>query len=92
MLTQTAGHPLAVGYVVLIGLAIALALIFLLVVLGIFAERLRRRREGYVLANSTIPQNNAAPMDEKQAQTFRAGTSLGSGEEGVPQRLTLNLR
>jgi sensor histidine kinase regulating citrate/malate metabolism len=34
--------------VVLIGLAIALALIFLIVVAGILMERQRRRREGYV--------------------------------------------
>jgi len=41
-------HHLDRGFVVLIGLAIALALIFLLVVAGIFVERWRRRREGYV--------------------------------------------
>ena len=32
----------------LIGLAIALALVFLLVVAGILMERYRRRKEGYV--------------------------------------------
>jgi len=46
-LTPTA-HYLDRGFVVLIGLAIALALIFLLVVAGILMERYRRRREGYV--------------------------------------------
>ncbi|KXL41377.1 hypothetical protein M433DRAFT_56994 [Acidomyces richmondensis BFW] len=42
------GHYLALGLVVLIGLAIALGLIFCIVVGGIFVERHRRRREGYV--------------------------------------------
>lgn len=55
----------------LIGLAIALALIFLLVVFGILAERLRRRREGYVLANTKMPQSGGkAAIDEKQAPSF----------------------
>ena len=47
-LLQMGGGALAVGFVVLIGLAIALALIFLIVVAGILIERSRRRREGYV--------------------------------------------
>ena len=47
-LMSMGGGPLAVGFVVLIGLAIALALMFLIVVAGILMERSRRRREGYV--------------------------------------------
>ena len=47
-LLKMGGGGLAVGFVVLIGLAIALALIFLIVVAGILMERQRRRREGYV--------------------------------------------
>ncbi|RFU25027.1 hypothetical protein B7463_g11311, partial [Scytalidium lignicola] len=46
----SSGHHLAKGFVVLIGLAIALGLIFLLVLIGIFAERMRRKREGYMPA------------------------------------------
>lgn len=38
------------GYVILISLAIALALVFLLVVAGVAASYIRRRREGYVPA------------------------------------------
>ena len=41
------------AYVVLIGLAIALAVIFLLVGFGLFVERRRRHNEGYRQA----PQN-----------------------------------
>ncbi|KAF2146838.1 uncharacterized protein K452DRAFT_219281 [Aplosporella prunicola CBS 121167] len=43
------GH-LAVGLIVLISLAISLGLIMLIVVAGIIAERIRRKREGYVPA------------------------------------------
>lgn len=41
-------HHLALGIVVVIGLAIALGIIFLLVCAGILLERRRRRLEGYV--------------------------------------------
>lgn len=47
-LLNMGGNHLAIGFVVLIGLAIALGLIFLIVVVGILMERARRRREGYV--------------------------------------------
>ena len=50
LLPQRSSHHLALGFVVLIALAISLALIFLMVVAGILAERYRRRREGYVPA------------------------------------------
>lgn len=38
----------------LIGLAIALALIFLIVLAGIIAERFRRKREGYMPAPTNM--------------------------------------
>ncbi len=41
------GGQMKVGFVVLIGLAIALGVTFLLVVAGIVIERYRRRAEGY---------------------------------------------
>jgi hypothetical protein len=41
------GKNLAKGYVILISLAIALALVFLIVVCGVLASYIRRRREGY---------------------------------------------
>lgn len=46
----TIDSHLALGFVVLIGLACALGVVFLLVCAGILIERLRRRREGYVPA------------------------------------------
>ncbi|KIW07697.1 uncharacterized protein PV09_01635 [Verruconis gallopava] len=48
---------LAIGFVVLIGLAISLGIIFLLVIAGIFAERYRRKRDGYVPAPQNMPQD-----------------------------------
>ena len=44
---------------VLIGLAIALALIFILVVIGIIAERVRRKREGYMPAPTQMFDKNS---------------------------------
>ena len=55
LLMMPSTHHLAIGFVVLIALAIALALIFLVVVAGILAERIRRRREGYVPAPTGVP-------------------------------------
>lgn len=52
-------HHIAKGFIVLIGLAIALALIFLLVVAGILMERYRRKREGYVPMQQLRPDQQA---------------------------------
>lgn len=43
----------------LIGLAIALALTFLLVVVGIVADQVRRRREGYVRAPTQMVEGRS---------------------------------
>jgi len=59
---NTQAH-LAKGYVVLISLAIALALIFIMVVAGILVERWRRRKEGYEAAPSSML---AAPSEKGQ--------------------------
>ncbi|KAK0661058.1 Polarized growth protein rax2 [Lasiodiplodia hormozganensis] len=56
---RTSGGNLALGLVVLIALAISLALIMLLVVAGIAAERIRRAREGYVPAPTQMGDKNA---------------------------------
>ncbi|KAF2224972.1 cortical protein marker for cell polarity-domain-containing protein [Elsinoe ampelina] len=56
---STSRRGLAVGFVVLIALAIALALIFLLVVAGILMERYRRRREGYAPIKQLSPDQQA---------------------------------
>jgi hypothetical protein len=48
------GKHLALGFVVLIGLAISLALILLLVVGGVVLDRIRKRREGYTPAPTSM--------------------------------------
>jgi len=83
---------LAKGFVVLISLAIALALIFLMVVAGILLERWRRRQEGYRVAPSMMPQTEKGkgvisekrvsrapqlPPFEKEARGTFSGGILG---------------
>lgn len=55
---SSGGHK-ALGLVVLIALACALGAIFLLIVAGIFIERYRRKREGYVPAPTTYPDKTS---------------------------------
>ncbi|KAK4550153.1 hypothetical protein LTR36_003120 [Oleoguttula mirabilis] len=47
-LMSSSGHHLALGLVVLVGLVIALFIVFCLVAAGILMERRRRKKEGYV--------------------------------------------
>lgn len=47
-------HHLALGFVVLIGLAISLGLILLIVLAGLFLDRLRKKREGYIPAPTSM--------------------------------------
>ncbi|KAF1813656.1 cellular morphogenesis protein [Eremomyces bilateralis CBS 781.70] len=51
---MSSAHHLATGFVVLIALAIALVLLFLLVVAGLLAERYRRHRDGYLPAPTGV--------------------------------------
>ncbi|KAF3911790.1 hypothetical protein AA313_de0207122 [Arthrobotrys entomopaga] len=83
---NTNAGKLAVGLVVLVSLAIALGLIFLIVVIGILASYIRRRREGYVPAPTRvtpvpIPQDmtERVPPD----QLFQ-GVGLASSTRGTP--------
>lgn len=63
----------------LIGLAIALALIFLIVVGGIIAERIRRRREGYMPAPTNMYDKASQMARLPPEQLF--GT-VGNGRNG----------
>ncbi|KAJ6262520.1 hypothetical protein Dda_3330 [Drechslerella dactyloides] len=57
---------LAVGLVVLVSLAISLALVFLIVVIGVIAAYIRRRREGYMPAPTRMsPTPSAQDMTER---------------------------
>ena len=62
----------------LIALAIALALTFLIVVAGVIAERIRRKREGY----TTIPSS----MFDKGGQMSRIPPEHLFGSMGPNQR------
>ena len=81
LLPGSNNHHLALGLVVLIGLAIALALIFMLVVAGILLERFRRRREGYVPMSKDRGNGNLSRIPPNEL--------LGGLEEkrGSPPRL-----
>jgi hypothetical protein len=70
---------LAVGFIVLIGLAISLAILFLLIACGFLFERARRRRAGYVIAPS--PTNVAENVGRIPPEQLLAGT-LSGGRSG----------
>jgi hypothetical protein len=82
VLSHIGGH-LAVGFIVLIALAIALGIIFLIVICGVAAERIRRRREGYVPAPTAAydKKNNMSRIPP--SQLFG---SLGQGRAGVERQ------
>lgn len=67
---------LALGFVVLIALAIALALTFLLVVAGILLEWFRKRRAGYVPAPTAYPDRSVNTSRIPPEQLF--GTLSGN--------------
>lgn len=72
-------HHLALGLVVLIGLAIALGLIFLIVIAGILIERRRRRREGYV----PMPMDKTGNLQRIPPESLFGGL----GEKDSPPKL-----
>ena len=80
-----AGH-LALGFVVLIGLAIALVLTFLLVIIAYFAERYRRKREGYMPAPTASYDRNTGMSRIPPSQLFG---SLGQGRSGIEKQSTM---
>ncbi|KAF4505086.1 hypothetical protein G6O67_007070 [Ophiocordyceps sinensis] len=51
---SSGGSKMPVGFVVLIGLAISLALILLMVLAGMMLDRLRKKREGYTRAPTSM--------------------------------------
>jgi hypothetical protein len=80
MLTSSPDHALAVGFVVLISLALALALIFLLVIAGILAERYRRKRDGYMPAPQSMPVDKNLNMSRLPPEHLFG--SMGPGARG----------
>ncbi|KAK3675763.1 hypothetical protein LTR78_004404 [Recurvomyces mirabilis] len=70
---------LALGLVVLIGLAISLGLLMLIVIAGILMERHRRRREGYV----PMPMDKASNLARIPPESLLGGL----GEKSAPPKL-----
>jgi hypothetical protein len=86
MLIRIAGKKLAIGLVVLIGLGCALVLTFLLVLIGIVAERIRRKREGYVPAPTSTYDRDNGLSRIPPSQLFN---SLGQNRSGVEKKATM---
>lgn len=80
------GGHLAKGFVVLIALGIALGLTFLLVVAGVIADRLRKKREGYSLAPTSAFDRSGGMSRVPPEQLF---SSLGQGRSGVEKQSTM---
>ncbi|KAL2065107.1 hypothetical protein VTL71DRAFT_4247 [Oculimacula yallundae] len=76
---------LAKGFVVLIALAIALGLIFFLVIAGVIAERIRRKREGYAPAPTASYDRSQGLSRVPPEQLFG---SLAQGRSGVEKQST----
>jgi hypothetical protein len=74
------GH-LALGFVVLIGLAIALALMLLIVVAGLLLDRLRKKREGYVPAPTSMYDRGSGMQRIPPHELLQ---SLQQGKGGAP--------
>ncbi|CAG8974424.1 hypothetical protein HYALB_00004120 [Hymenoscyphus albidus] len=84
---SAARSRIARGFVVLIALAIALGLIFLLVVAGVVAERIRRKRDGYMPA-PTSSYDNQNKILESRIPPEQLFGSLGQGRSGVEKQST----
>lgn len=76
-------HHLRVGFVVLIALAISLGIIFLMVIAGVIAERIRRKREGYVPAPTATYDRGNGMSRIPPSQLFG---SLGQGRSGIEKQ------
>jgi len=80
------GKKLARGLIVLIALAIALGIIFLMVIAGYFAERVRRKREGYMPAPTASFDRSNFMSRVPPNELF---SSLGKGRSGVEKQSTM---
>ncbi|KAJ4249393.1 hypothetical protein NW762_012244 [Fusarium torreyae] len=75
---------MALGFVVLIGLAIALGLMLLLVLCGIILDRIRKKREGYAPAPTSMYDRGSGMQRIPPHELLE---SLGHGRGGVPPRV-----
>lgn len=79
---QPSSHHLAVGFIVLIGLAIALGLILLLVIAGVVLDHIRKKREGYIPAPTSMYDKGSGIQRIPPHELLQ---SLGRSRPGAPQ-------
>ncbi|KAI1428324.1 cortical protein marker for cell polarity-domain-containing protein [Xylaria sp. FL1777] len=75
-------HGLALGFIVLIGLAISLVLMLLIVVAGLALDRYRKKRDGYMPAPTSMIDRGSGMQRVPPHELL---DSLGRGRPGVPQ-------
>lgn len=75
------GTGLAVGFIVLIALAISLALMLLIVVAGLLLDRYRKKRDGYIPAPTSM-YDRGGGMSRIPPQDLL--DSLGNGRSNAP--------
>ncbi|KAI0021519.1 cortical protein marker for cell polarity-domain-containing protein [Xylariomycetidae sp. FL0641] len=80
--TKSSNGHLAVGYVVLISLAISLGLMFLIVVAGLALDRYRKKREGYVPAPTSMFDRGSGMQRIPPHELL---DSLNHGRPGAPR-------
>ncbi|KAH6691597.1 cortical protein marker for cell polarity-domain-containing protein [Plectosphaerella plurivora] len=76
--TDNSGN-LALVFVVLIGLAIALGLMFLLIIAGVLLDRLRKKREGYTPAPTSMYDRGSGLRRIPPQELFQSLRNRGSG-------------
>lgn len=76
------GKKLPLVFIVLIGLGISLALMLLIVVAGLFLDRLRKKREGYVPAPTSMYDRGSGIQRIPPRELFE---NLSKGRSGAPQ-------
>ncbi|KAI0113971.1 cortical protein marker for cell polarity-domain-containing protein [Nemania sp. FL0031] len=79
---SSSSRGLALGFIVLIGLAISLGLMLLIVVAGLALDRYRKKRDGYVPAPTSMIDRGSG-MQRIPPQELL--DSLGRGRPGAPQ-------
>lgn len=78
------GKKMPLVFVVLIGLAIALGLMLLIVVAGLFLDRLRKKREGYVPAPTSM-YDRGSGIQRIPPRELLEGLGKGRAAVGAPQ-------
>ncbi|KAI1300324.1 cortical protein marker for cell polarity-domain-containing protein [Xylaria venustula] len=74
-------HGLALGFIVLIGLAISLGLMLFIVVAGLALDRYRKKRDGYVPAPTSMIDRGSGMQRVPPHELL---DSLGRGRPGAP--------